>query len=291
MLVAAGLLAAPVARADDAPDPVVAQRGNITLTASAVRQMIAMADPDARVQMEHDPAFLAQRLRDRLLQLTVLAEAKAHQWDQRPDVAYRAELAREGAIEESYVAAQVQADPNFPTEEQVQAAYDANRGKLLVPKQYHVAQIFLASPQNGPIQQDADALHKANELRAQATKPHADFAALAKTKSDDKTTGPNGGDLGWLREDALAPPIRAAVAALSDGAVSEPVRSQQGWHVLKLLGVRPSTPATFAEAHETIVRAMRQDRQMQGQRTYLSDLMQQTQIQINEIEVSKLVTK
>lgn len=289
--VAALLLLAPMARAADADDPVVAQRGTVTLRASDVRQILAMADPDIRRQMEHDPAVLAQKLRDRLLQLGILDEAKAKQWDQRPDVAWRAELAREAAIEESYVAAQVPPDPGFPSEEQIQAAYEANKSKLIAPRQYHVAQIFIASPQSASVQADADALRKANDLRQQLVKYHADFAALAKARSNDTASAANGGDLGWVREDGMIAPIRNALVGLPDGGVSEPVRSPQGWHLLKLLATRPAAPVSLAEARETLVRALRQEHAVQAQRAYLTNLLQQQPIQLNEIELSKLATK
>jgi len=285
------LLLAPVARAADADDPVVAQRGAVALKASDVRQILAMADPDIRNQMERDPAVLAQKLRDRLLQLSILDEAKAKQWDQRPDVAWRAELAREAAIEESYVAAQVAVDPAFPSEEQIQAAYEANKSKLIAPKQYHVAQIFVAAPQTDSVQADADALRRANDLRQQVVKSHADFAALAKARSNDTASAANGGDLGWVREDGMIAPIRGALAGLPDGGISEPVRSPQGWHLVKLLGTRPAAPVSVAEAHETLVRALRQEHMVQAQRAYLTNQLQQTPIQLNEIELSKFATK
>jgi hypothetical protein len=291
LAVAAGMALAPAARAAEGDDTVVAQRGDVSLTVRDVRQLLEMSDPDTRRQMEHDPAALAQRLRDRLLQLTVLADAKAHQWDTRPDVAWRAEQAREGAIEESYVASLIPDDPAFPSDAQLQAAYDANKAKLILPRQYHVAQIFVAAPQSAPVQSDADALRKITDFRTQITKSHADFAAIARAHSDDKASAANGGDLGWLREDALAAPIRSAVAGLSEGAVSDPVRSAEGWHVLKLLGTRPAAPATLAEARDTLVRAMRQERAVQAQRTYLAGLLKQQPIQLNEIELGKLTGK
>ena len=122
-------------RAADVSDPVVAQRGAITITASQVRLLLQMADPEVRAQLEHDPALLAQRVRDRLIQLVLLDKARAEKFDENADVAFRAELAREGAIVESYVAAQTPPDPGFPTEQQVAAAYEANKARMVVPKQ------------------------------------------------------------------------------------------------------------------------------------------------------------
>lgn len=287
---AAAFAAAP-ALADDAADPVVGQRGTVTLTASQVRQSLQLADPELRQKLEHDPALLEQRLRERLLQLVLLNEAKAQKWDQRPEVQARAELARQTAIIDSFVAAQVPPDPAFPTDEQLQKAYDANRSKLMVPRQFHLAQIFIAAPPSTGVQGDADGLRRINGIRNQIIKQHADFALLAKKQSEDKASSSNGGELGWLREDAVIPPIRNAVAGLAEGGVSDAIRSAEGWHLVKVLGTKPAAPATFAEAREALVRALRQERQTQLQRNYVANLLHDDPIKLNEIEVGKLIAK
>ena len=130
---AAGAAATPSAASDD---PVVAQRGDIKLTASQVREMIRFAEPETRHVLESNPQALMQAVRDRMIKLTLLREAEARQWDKRDDIAYRAELAREEAIESSWIASEVAGDPGFPTEDQVKTAYEANKAKITVPKQY-----------------------------------------------------------------------------------------------------------------------------------------------------------
>lgn len=74
----------------------------------------------------------------------------------------------------------------------------------------------------------------ADSLAAAARAEGADFAALARKNSDDPISSANGGDIGWMRPEALDPAIQAAVAGMSEGQVSEPVRTPFGWHVLKL---------------------------------------------------------
>lgn len=287
MLAASLLLAAP-ARADDAPpDPVVAQRGTVTLTASQVHEMLQMTDPETRAQLQHDPNLLMQRVRDRLLQLVLLDKASSDKWDQRPEIAYRAKLAAQSTIAESYLVAQVPSDPNFPTDKEIAAAYEANKSKLMLPRQYHLAQLLVAVPQGGTGDADAHAQKHAAELRKQIVDDHKDFNSVARQTSDDKTVGTNGGDLGWVREDSLVPPIRAALAALTPGGVSEPVRTPDGWHLLKLIAVKPAGQATLAEARDTLIRAMRQERLVQGQRRYVADLLQREPMQINQVELWK----
>jgi peptidylprolyl isomerase len=256
-----------------------------------VQNLIRFADPDVRHQLETNPSTLLQAVRDRLLRLTLLEDARSHGWDKREDVAYRAEIARQDSIAGSWIAAQVAGDPTFPTDEQVQAAYDNNKAKLTVPRQYHVAQIFLTLASGASKQSEDDAQRKLADLRQQLLKQHADFGALAKRYSDEKASAPNGGELGWLREDALLPPVRAAVQGMAEGAISEPVRSQNGWHLIRLLGVKPPAQATLAESRDVLVKALRQERMVEGQRNYLGNMLKQQPVQVNEIELSKFTAK
>jgi peptidylprolyl isomerase len=290
----APVVAAPATPAEGTPaadDAVVAQRGDVKLTASAVRDLIRYADPDQRHLLETNSTALLQAVRDRLLKMVLVQQAEAVGWDKREDVASRVKLARDDALAGTWISAQVSGDPSFPTDDQIQAAYEANKAKLMIPRQYHIAQIFLTVPAGATKQMEDDDQHKLADLRQQLVKQHADFATLAKRYSDEKTTAANGGDLGWVREDALVPPIRAVVQGLAEGAVAEPLRSPNGWHLIKLLGSKPATQATLAEARDTLVKAMRQERLVEGQRNYLANMLKQEPIQVNEIELSKLSAK
>lgn len=82
----------------------------------------------------------------------------------------------------------------------------------------------------------AAAQAKADSLAAAAGSAGADFAAMARRHSDDPVSSANGGDLGWIRPEALDPAIQAAISDLDQGQVTEPVRTPFGWHVLKLEG-------------------------------------------------------
>jgi peptidyl-prolyl cis-trans isomerase SurA len=66
----------------------------------------------------------------------------------------------------------------------------------------------------------------------------ADFAELAREHSQDFNTAPLGGDMGWFPIDGYGSGVASAVAALTDGAVSEPFQTDVGWHVLQRLGSR-----------------------------------------------------
>ena len=80
---------------------------------------------------------------------------------------------------------------------------------------------------------DAEALAKAQSLR-QRIQGGEDFAKLATQESDDTGSGANGGDLGTFRHGQMVPTFEQAAFAMKPGEVSEPVKTQFGYHVIRL---------------------------------------------------------
>lgn len=79
-------------------------------------------------------------------------------------------------------------------------------------------------------------------------KDGADFAALAKEKSTGPS-GPNGGDLGWFQAGSMVPEFAKAVEKMKVGSVSKsPVKTDFGWHVIKLEDKRKIDPPSFEES-------------------------------------------
>ena len=100
--------------------------------------------------------------------------------------------------------------------------------------QYQARHILIRS--GGDVSDD-QARARATTLRARV-EGGADFAELARESSDDTTSRENGGDLGWFTVDQFGPDFGAQVAGLQDGEVSEPFKTQAGWHVVQRVGSR-----------------------------------------------------
>ncbi len=281
LLLAGGAAPAPQ------PAEIVAQRGSLRITAGELRDLLDRTDPAQRAQLQASPEALAGFVRDRLLQQALLAEAHAKGWDARPDVVQRANDARDAAIAQSYLAAQAEPDPAYPGEAELAAAYEANKARFMLPRQYHLAQIALLVPAGAAHDAEEEVRRRALDLGQQAARPHADFAGLARRFSQDRASAERGGELGWLREDQLAPAVKDAVAGLAEGAVSDPVRSGDSWHVLRLLETRPAAPAPLAEIRDQLVRLLRQARAQQAARAYVTDMLRREPIQINEIDLAR----
>ncbi len=112
---------------------------------------------------------------------------------------------------------------------QVVEVRDASQSEPGMVTQYRARHI-LVRVGNGV--EDAEAKAVADTLRARIA-GGADFAEVARESSQDTTSQARGGDLGWFTRDQFGPEFGNAVAALADGDVSQPLRTEAGWHIIQ----------------------------------------------------------
>ncbi len=283
----AALLLSAAGEAPSTATGVLAQRGDVRFTDADLKAALGQLDPNARAQVTASPQAVAAFVRERVMNAAVLAEAKSKSWDTQPEVARRVAETRDAVILQTYLAAAVPPDPAYPSEAEIAEAYEINKGRFVMPRQYRVAQIVLFVKQGAtPLEEEA-AHKKAIDLRAQAMKPKADFADLARKSSQDKPSAEKGGDVGWLRETDMLGPVRDAVLTLPDIGVSQPVRVSDGWHVLKVLEQKPAGTLPLSEAKPQLIPALRQARAQRLIRVFLDDMLKAQPIQLNEIELTK----
>ena len=98
------------------------------------------------------------------------------------------------------------------------------------------------------------AQQKAQQLATQSKAAGADFAALARASSDDTGSKAAGGDLGWVGKGMMVGPFEDALFAMRPGQISEPIKSDFGWHVIQLRELKAGAQETFEQAREALVR-------------------------------------
>jgi peptidyl-prolyl cis-trans isomerase SurA len=101
-------------------------------------------------------------------------------------------------------------------------------------------------------QEEADAAKVRIDSVYQALKGGADFAELAKKISDDKNSARDGGELPWITKGQTLPDFEKAAYALEVGQMSEPVQSQVGWHIIKMIDKGSFYP--YDSVHADILR-------------------------------------
>ncbi len=273
---------------DGSDSEIVAQAGNAKLTLADVRAFVGQLNPRDQAAFERDPRLLSQAIRSLLANQLALADALARKWDQQPAVIAQLERVRQDALVESYLRAMSQPPEGFPGEAEIEGAYEANKTSFLVPRQFQLAQIVVALGPDADKAAEDKARKKLDEVRRSLKEPNANFAAIAARESDDPEGAARGGDLGWLREDQIRPEIRAQIFGLSTNAVSEPVKLEDGWHILRLSETKPAYTRPLAEVRDVLVQRLREERQAANRRKLLSKLAEDTPVTINEIAIAKL---
>uniref|UniRef100_Q07KZ4 Parvulin-like PPIase n=1 Tax=Rhodopseudomonas palustris (strain BisA53) TaxID=316055 RepID=Q07KZ4_RHOP5 len=266
---------------------VVARVGDTDVTADDLRAQIAALGPQEQAALAKDPAQLSQLVRMLLANQLVLDEVIEKKWDQRPNVVKQLERVRESAVVELYLQSVSTPPDSYPGEDEIQKVYDANRGQLVVPRQYQLSQIFIASPKDADKATEDKARKKLEDIQKKLKAPGADFAAIAGEESDAKGSA----DLGSIPENQLIPEIRSHVVGLAKGAVSDPIRLDAGWHIVKLTDTKASYTRTLPEVRDQLAQQMRKERAAALRRGYLAELLKQHPPVLNELALSNLLDR
>jgi len=138
----------------------------------------------------------------------------------------------------------------------VQTEYDRMTRAEGEDYEVHVRHILIAVPRNASQAQVEQARRKAAAVAVEAREPGVDFAELAKKRSEGSSSS-DGGDLGFFKRGTMVPEFERVAFNLKTGEVSEPVRTQFGWHVLKLEEIRKLGMKPLAEVRPEIEERLR----------------------------------
>jgi peptidyl-prolyl cis-trans isomerase D len=133
------------------------------------------------------------------------------------------------------------------------AAYEKAKSRLEVPEKRHARHILITG------KDDAAALAQAQQVLAQA-KAGKDFGELAKQYSQDPGSAHNGGDLGWAERSAFVAPFADALFGMAVGEIKGPVKTQFGYHIIRLDEVQAGKSKSFEEARSDLEAQLRRDR-------------------------------
>lgn len=289
VLVAIGVLAGSGVFAQESN--IVARVGDTGLKTEEIRAMIDKLEPREKDAISRAPSLLTQSVRQLLLQRVVLKEALAKKWDKQPETVTLIDKVRDGAIVESYLQSVCKVDDSYPSDAELKTAYEANKESLVIPRQFKLAQIYVAGSKTANSEENEKAKNRMESIQKSLRQPNADFAAIAMSQSDDNTTKTSGGEIGWLVETQMQPEIRSAVAGLQKNGVSEPVRTNDGWHILKCLDTKESRTASLEEATGRLRQTLRAERTRSLRQAYLAKLVQQNPMSVNELTLSSLLNK
>lgn len=226
--------AAPAAAAPAAPETVVATIGDQTITEAD----LAFAAEDLQQELQQVPpeerrAFLVTVLID----MKVMAKAAKAAGMADTDL-FKRRLAylEERSLRRDYFTQKIAASV---TEDSVKAAYAEYVKDFKPVEEVHARHILVATEEEA----------KAIKAELDGGKP---FEVLAMEKTTDPSGKQNGGDLGFFSKGMMVPEFEAVAFTLEPGKISDPVKSQFGWHIIKLEEKRMSAPPPIEQLQQQL---------------------------------------
>lgn len=218
--------AKPAAAVSDKPLAVVNGKAIPALYADLVKNQMAQGQPDS--------PQLDTRVRDSLINLELLSHAATQKGlDKDPRVAATLNIGRMDQLAKAYLEDYVKAHPI--TDAEIKATYDKIKAEAVEPE-------YLAHHILVPTEAEA------KKLIASLNSKKAKFDDLAKKHSKDPGSAKNGGALDWSDRRAYVPEFSTALVGLKKGETTQtPVKTQFGWHIIRLDDTRkPQIPALDA---------------------------------------------
>jgi len=129
----------------------------------------------------------------------------------------------------------------------IEREYNNNSEQYTTPEQVRASHILLKTEGK-----DEGAVKAKAEQLLQQAKGGADFAELAKKNSEDEASAKNGGDLDYFGRGRMVPEFDQAVFAMQPGTISDLVKTQYGYHIIKLVDKKNATTRPLAEVRQQL---------------------------------------
>ena len=229
---ALALLVGSPARADDA-NPVLAKVNGVEIHQSDV----TLAEEELAPSLaQMDPATKKENVLAFLIDMKIVAKAaEDKKIADQADFKKKLDFARNRLLMDNLLAAEGKA---ALTDDAMKKVYDDAAKQITGEQEVHARHILV------PTEEEAKA------IKAELDKG-ADFAKLAKEKSKDPGAA-DGGDLGFFTKEQMVPEFSAVAFKLEPGKISDPVKSQFGWHIIKVEEKRNRKAPDFAQVKPQI---------------------------------------
>jgi len=219
-------------RADD--NPVLAK-----VNGAEIRQSdVTLAEEELGPSLaQMDPATKKENVLAFLIDMKIVAKAaEDKKIEDRPDFKARLAFTRNRLLMDNLLATEGKA---AATDDAMKKVYDEAAKQIAGEQEVHARHILVETED------------EAKAIEADLKKG-ADFAELAKSKSKDPGGAADGGDLGFFTKDQMVPEFSAVAFSLEPGKISDPVKSQFGWHIIKVEEKRNRKAPDFAQVKPQI---------------------------------------
>jgi peptidyl-prolyl cis-trans isomerase C len=244
------------------PETILSSFDGQTITLGEFNQLWDQIPENSKLQLTKRNV-LDQIISEKLL----IQEAKNRGLEQDKDVLEQIKNTTEQILVQSLIEKEIIGKVKVDDQEAL-TYYEENKNNFITKEQVYLYNILVETEEVAQ-----DILEK--------LKAGGDFIEIAKEKS----TGPSaaqGGDLGYVSKGDLIPEIENVVFALEIGNISDIIKSEYGFHILKVTDKKPEVLKTFEEVKEEILPTLLSTKQKEAFNNLLEELKSQVTIEINE---------
>lgn len=286
-------LNATCAAAAELPPDVLVQSSRVKITRAEFDAELANVPPALRTEFAANSERVSKVMNSLLEAKSLAYEARAQGLDKDPEV-----QARIAAQTDRVLALAL----GEKVEREVGAAFDRRRDEYLgrarelylvdkakytTPEQVAVTHILIRTDKHSK----DEALKIAQDVRARAVAPGADFAAVAREYSEDPTAKSNGGNIGWISVRQVDRAFWVGAWALQkQGDVTEPILTQFGYHIIRLDGKKTAELLPFEAVKEQALAEVKRDYIKQAKTEMLDRIYKDPGLQLNQPALDALTT-
>lgn len=232
--------------------------------------------PEYLRAMAETPEGRKEILDTMVIRELILQQAAKDNLDKGPEIEERLQDLRKRLVVEAYLKKKVETESQI-SDADLQKFYDQNKDKFKTGDQVRASHILVKTEK------------EAKDILAQI-KAGGNFEELAKKHSAD-SSAQKGGDLGWFGKGSMVPVFEKAALALKEGQISDVVKSDFGFHIIKLTGKRSAGIRPLDEVKEQIKGAMMPQKQQEVFQKIKEDLKKNAKITIKDDAVKGMDDK
>ncbi len=265
-------LAPPLAHAGTGDDTVVATVNDHPITAHEIDMRLQSLPPQIRGQFASGPRR-KQLVEQVILGYLMAEEARKEGLDHSKEFKEGMAQAREALLARLYMKKHVETEGE-PSEAELRKEYEKRLPQLSPPPQIHARHILVKTKE------------EAEKARKRIVEGGESFEAVAKEVSIGPSAA-KGGDLGFFGKGRMVPAFEKAAFALKKGEVSEPVKTQFGWHIIKVEEKRERKAPTFEEIKGRLAQQLVQERYRSQLKALTEGLKKKARIEFKEPQAKK----
>ncbi len=253
--------------------PYLAKIDNTAITAADFdREFSAL--PDYARQLFTDASGREKFLNEIVNKELLYKEAIKKGFDKSPDFNRKMEEFKKLTLVSEVFEKEIMAKARV-SDQEIRDYYDKNKDSFVVATELRASHILVKT------EEDA---RKVLERLKKGEK----FEAIAKAVSLDTSSAKNGGDVGFFKKGQMVPEFERAAASLKVGEISMPVKTQFGFHIIKLTDKKTGAPLEFEKVRDLISQKLSGEKQKEAFDAYITELKKTHTVDINKEALAKM---